>query len=133
VLPRSSLVRPKLRWLWSRRARLRAHLEQCTARAQALSIKLSPDAFVFSPAPDGTEPTKLDTVTQKYARMAAKLGIDTHLHNLRHYSATELIAAGVDIRTVAGRLGHGGGGATTLRVYGLFASGWVVCSGCYWL
>jgi site-specific recombinase XerD len=36
---------------------------------------------------------------------------------LRHYSATELIAAGVDVRTVAGRLGHGGGGATTLRVY----------------
>jgi hypothetical protein len=25
--------------------------------------------------------------------------------------------AGVDLRTVAGRLGHGGGGTTTLRVY----------------
>jgi integrase len=36
---------------------------------------------------------------------------------LRHYSATELISAGVDVRTVAGRLGHGGGGTTTLRVY----------------
>jgi integrase len=35
----------------------------------------------------------------------------------RHYSATELLTAGVDLRTVAGRLGHGGGGATTLRVY----------------
>jgi hypothetical protein len=40
---------------------------------------------------------------------------------LRHYSATELVAAGVDIRTVAGRLGHGSGGATTLKVY----AGWV--------
>jgi len=38
------------------------------------------------------------------------------LHSLRHYSATELIAAGVDIRTVAGS-----GGATTLKVY----AGWV--------
>jgi integrase len=46
-----------------------------------------------------------------------RIGIDTHLHNLRHYSATELITAGVDIRTVAGRLGHSGGGTTTLRVY----------------
>lgn len=27
------------------------------------------------------------------------------------------VAAGVDIRTVAGRLGHGSGGATTLRIY----------------
>ena len=45
-----------------------------------------------------------------------------HLHQLRHYSATELIAAGVDVRTVAGRLGHGGGGATTLRVYSAWVS-----------
>lgn len=36
---------------------------------------------------------------------------------LRHYTATELITAGVDLRAVAGRLGHGGGGATSLRVY----------------
>jgi site-specific recombinase XerD len=49
--------------------------------------------------------------------MAERLGITTHLHSLRHYSATELLTAGVDLRTVAGRLGHGGGGATTLKVY----------------
>lgn len=49
--------------------------------------------------------------------MCARLGIDSHIHAGRHYSATELIGAGVDIRTVAGRLGHGGGGTTTLRVY----------------
>ena len=56
-------------------------------------------------------------MTHRYARMCAELGIDSHLHALRHYSATELLTAGVDLRTVAGRLGHGGGGATTLRVY----------------
>lgn len=49
--------------------------------------------------------------------MATRLGINSTLHKLRHYSATELINAGVDIRAVAGRLGHGSGGATTLRVY----------------
>ena len=43
--------------------------------------------------------------------MTAALGINTHLHALRHYSATELIAVNVDIRTVAGHLGHGGSGA----------------------
>ena len=41
----------------------------------------------------------------------------TRLHSLRHYSATELIAAGVDSRTVAARLSHGSGGATTLKIY----------------
>lgn len=35
---------------------------------------------------------------------------------LRHYSSTELLTAGVDLRTVAGRLGHGDG-TTTLRHY----------------
>lgn len=59
----------------------------------------------------------LDTVTQRYKRMATRLGINTTLKNLRHFNATELISACVDARTVAGRLGHGGGGATTLRVY----------------
>jgi len=50
--------------------------------------------------------------------MATKLKLrSTRLHSLRHYSATELVAAGVDLRTVAGRLGHGSGGATTLKVY----------------
>ena len=44
------------------------------------------------------------------------------MHELRHYSATELIAAGVDVRTVAGRLGHGGGGTTTLRTYAAWVS-----------
>jgi hypothetical protein len=44
------------------------------------------------------------------------------LHKLRHYSATELILAGVDVRTVGGRLGHAGGGTTTLRVYAAFVS-----------
>ncbi|MFL6145506.1 MAG: tyrosine-type recombinase/integrase [Labedaea sp.] len=56
--------------------------------------------------------------------MSANLGINTHIHALRHFSATELLSAGVDLRTVAGRLGHGGGGATTLRVY----AAWVAAS-----
>ena len=62
------------------------------------------------------QPTRA-RVTHRYGRMCAAIGIDSHLHALRHYSATELLTAGVDLRTVAGRLGHGGGGATTLRVY----------------
>jgi len=63
-----------------------------------------------------------DTATQRYERMADRLGIRTTLHKLRHYSATELIAAGVDVRTIAGRLGHGGGGTTTLKVYAAFVN-----------
>lgn len=91
--------------------------QRCLARAQALDVTLDSEAFVFSPAPDGGAHLVPSSLTQRYRRMARRAGVDTHLHNLRHYSATELIAAGVDVRTVAGRLGHGGGGITTLRVY----------------
>ena len=55
---------------------------------------------------------------------AERLKIKTYIHALRHYSATELLTAGIDLRAVAGRLGHGGGGATTLRVY----AAWVAAS-----
>jgi integrase len=37
--------------------------------------------------------------------------------SLRHYSASQLLAGGIDLRNTAARLGHGGGGATTLRHY----------------
>lgn len=98
-------------------AALEEHRQRWEDRTAALGLPLWPDAFVFSNAPDGTTNLLPSSVTQRYGRMARRLAIDTHLHNLRHYSATELIAAGVDVRTVAGRLGHGGGGTTTLRVY----------------
>ncbi len=86
------------------------------ADAAKLKLKIKPDAF-FSAAPDCESPLVPDSVSQRYERMVGRLGIRTTLHKLRHYNATEFLAAGVDLRTVAGRLGHGGGGTTTLRVY----------------
>lgn len=101
---------------------LNEHYARCVARAAALGLKLSDDAFVFSLAPDAASHLLPDSVGQRYSKLAKRLGIDTSLHKLRHYSATELVAAGVNIRTVAGRLGHGGGGTTTLRTYTAWVS-----------
>ncbi len=101
---------------------LREQIARCRARASALGFELPGDAYLFSGAPDcATFPTP-DSLTQRYDRMVSRLGIDTTLHKLRHYSATELIAGGVDPRTVAGRLGHGGGGTTTLKTYTAWVS-----------
>jgi integrase len=79
--------------------------------------QLDEDAFVFSYGPDHRRPCSPSGVTHRYERMVRKLAIRTRLHSMRHYSATELLSSGVDLRTSAGRLGHGSGGAITLRVY----------------
>jgi integrase len=101
---------------------LTTHRQLFEQRCEELGHSLSPDAFLFSPSPDGAEPYLPRAISQRYRRLALRLKLrSTRLHSLRHYSATELVAAGVDIRTVAGRLGHGSGGATTLKLY----AGWV--------
>ncbi|SRR6266508_1130039 len=83
-----------------------------------LRPKLARDAFLFSRPPDLSAALKPDSVTQRYRRLAARNHLrSTRLDSLWHYSATELLAAGVDVRTVAGRLGRGSGGSTTLRFY----------------
>ena len=97
---------------------LAAQRDRVVAQCAALGVPLMSDSWLFSPAPDCSIPYPPRSLSQRYRRLATKLNLrSTRLHSLRHYSATELIAAGVDIRTVAGRLGHGGGGSTTLRVY----------------
>ncbi len=102
---------------------LTEHLDRCLARAEACGVELAPDAFVFSLSPDGQSPLLPDSLSQRFRRLAARVGVPTTLHSFgRHFSATQLLAGGVDVRTVAGRLGHGGGGATTLRVYSHFVA-----------
>jgi integrase len=96
---------------------LAAHRARCEAHVAALDVTFDEHSYVFSYAPDQSTFMIPDTATQRYDRMAARLGIKTTLHKLRHYSATELLNGGMDVRAVAGRLGHGSGGAMTLRAY----------------
>jgi integrase len=56
-------------------------------------------------------------VTHRIAGVAKAAGIKTNIRELRHYNATQLVSNGVDLRTAAGRLGHSGGGAITMKVY----------------
>lgn len=95
---------------------VRQHREACEARLFLLGVPLTDRTWLFSAKPDMSLPRDPASLTRRYGRLVAKLGVDTVLKELRHYSATELLTAGVDLRTVAGRLGHGDG-TTTLRHY----------------
>jgi len=44
-----------------------------------------------------------------------RAGVELDIKGGRHYTASQLLAGGFDLRNTAARLGHSGGGATTLR------------------
>ena len=95
-------------------ARHRLNVEEWADKAE---VTVADDAYVFSHAVDGSKPFRPDNVTGFFTRVRDSLGLhDVRLHDLRHFTATQLIGAGVDVRTVAGRLGHSDP-SVTLRVY----------------
>jgi integrase len=95
---------------------LRRHRASVDALASELGVTVAPDAFMFSRSPAGLEPIRPDVVSKFTKRVATKADVDTHLHALRHFSATQGIAAGYDAVTVGARLGHADP-SITLRVY----------------
>lgn len=96
---------------------LAEHRQRCEERSLACGAELLEDGYVFSSEPDGSVPLKPQSVTQRVRRVARKAVVQADLRRLRHFMGTAMLTEGTDLRTVAGRLGHAGGGATTLRVY----------------
>jgi integrase len=97
-------------------ALLQRHRTQVDKWARIADASLVEDAYVFSPYIDGGKPFRPDNVTSFFIGLRNKLGLKVRLHDLRHFTATQLIGSGVDVRTVAGRLGHSDP-SVTLRVY----------------
>ena len=97
---------------------LRRHREREESAARACGLQLESDAFVFSRRPGGTLPLRPDNATSIFSALARGAGIEglSLKDATRHLAATRLVAAGVDVRTVAGRLGHRHA-STTLDVY----------------
>jgi integrase len=98
---------------------LKAHRARQAASALAGGATLPPDAYVFSRSPDGGKAISPDGVSHRFQELAAQLGIRARLHDLRHFMVTQLVAGGVDWRTVSGRAGHADG-HTTLATYAHF-------------
>ncbi|MHB8329226.1 MAG: tyrosine-type recombinase/integrase [Acidimicrobiales bacterium] len=99
---------------------LKQHRMACDESAAVCGSPLTSQSFVFSPEPDGSSPFNPETITSFVCRLRGKVGLpELRLHHLRHFAATQLVATGVDIRTVAGRLGHSSP-SITLNIYSHF-------------
>ena len=97
---------------------LAERLAQAIDTAAEIDVELRPDAYVASRWPDGSRPINPDTFTSAVRTMANELGLPhVHLHSLRHFAATELLAAGISPRDTAELLGHADGGRLALATY----------------
>ncbi len=98
---------------------LKAHRVRQAEAALACGASLPPDAYVFSRTPDASKPISPDGVSHRLQGLAARIGVRCRLHDLRHFMVTQLVAGGVDWRTVSGRAGHADG-HMTLGTYAHF-------------
>jgi integrase len=90
---------------------------RCEENAENWDVELNSDSFVLSPVPDGSLFVSLDSISRNVRKVANQLGMKSiHLHSLRHFAATELLAGGISPHDAAEMLGHADP-ALTLRVY----------------
>ncbi len=98
------------------------HWSFVTGRAHLAESPLVEDPFILSYQAHSGTPVGPDTLTHRFSRLCRIVEATTkeanggklaasdrygfHFHELRHFSVTTLIAAGVDIRTVSERHGH---------------------------
>lgn len=96
---------------------LAERLQYIVKQLGSVGCELPASAYIFSHELTGAVPWEPNWVTKKVSEIAAAAGVAMTVKSLRHYSASQLLAGGIDLRNTATRLGHGGGGATTLRHY----------------
>jgi integrase len=70
------------------------------------SMAITSESFLFRHALDDSSPRHPDSTTRASPRSARAGVTGARRYDLRHHVATRLLTAGVDVRTVAGRLGH---------------------------
>lgn len=82
-----------------------AHVAGLHERARACGIELADDFYLFAQDVACTIPVNPDMLTNRWERVRARVGLErVRFHDLRHYVATELMAAGFDPVVIAERL-----------------------------
>ena len=96
---------------------LKEHRQRCDERARICHGKISDDSFIFSLEADGSSPMSPDYFSKQFIKIRRQCNLEhVRLHDLRHYNASSLLSKGVDVVTIANRLGHRDA-RTTLSIY----------------
>lgn len=108
---------------------LTARKARAESEATTAGVPLSAEAFVWSTLVDGRSPRTPNSLTRAFHRLCRTMESEAvvadpprvetwhfRFHDLRHLSATQMVAQGLDPRTVATRLGHANP-SVTLAVY----------------
>lgn len=86
---------------------LRRWRRSCAEGALAFGVPLGDEHYLFAQRPDGVEPWSPSTLTHRWRALADTNGLPgVRFHDLRHATATTMIAGGIDPKTAADRLGH---------------------------
>ena len=95
---------------------LDTHRSRAEIWAAEAQVHLEQEGYILTTDPTGRIPMNPNVLTRAFVRLADRVGVQCRFHDLRHFTATQLIAAGVDPSVVGGRLGHADA-STTLRIY----------------
>jgi integrase len=96
---------------------LAVHRDHVMQLPKAADLEAMGEWFVFSQDPGGTRPWRPNLITKRFIRARRAAGLPHfRLHDLRHFMATQMLAAGVPIAIVSQRLSHART-STTLNVY----------------
>ena len=98
-------------------ALIQEHIAAAETALGGTGVRFAQDAYLFSNQAANTRPWNPDWATHRVADLAAATGVELNIKAMRHYTASQLLAAGFDLDNTAARLGHSGGGATTLKHY----------------
>jgi integrase len=95
---------------------LHAHRRALLERRLLLGLGKLTDKDLVFPSWDGSSPWDPNAFSAAWSKAAAEHGLTIPFHSLRHTHASQLIDAGVDVVTIARRLGHSSPNVT-LQIY----------------
>jgi len=96
---------------------LRSQLRRAHDVARSVGRRVEAEDLIFTNDSQARLPWRPELVIRRWERLRRKTGVGAvRIHDLRHFVATELLSAGIDVRTVANRLGHART-STTLDIY----------------